>query len=69
MEATGRGNGVKRGLCLCKIRKVIACLCANRMLQERKGNTDSTEEEGELLRDVLESQMMGLAGQEPGQFV
>ena len=39
------------------------------MLQERKGNTDSTEEEGELLRDVLESQMMGLAGQEPGQFV
>lgn len=27
-----------RGLCICKMRKMIASLCADRKIQERKGN-------------------------------
>ena len=39
-----------RGLYICKIRKMIVYLCADRKIQERKGNSDSTGKKGESLR-------------------
>lgn len=48
-----------RGSCICKMRKMTAYLCADRKIQERKGNTDSTEKDGKLLRHDLKSLKMG----------